>query len=166
MKKQRASDRWRAEEGPTEEQQDASRYYIDLAVESERNQALSMLVGGRRCFQCQQGESVESVTAADPTEHMERIATHCSQTSDYLLPDTPLKEAIFRALLAGENRPMTAAEIGNELGAKWAMSAHTRDISPDVLKVLLNSSQSYRIVRVPDPEPVEEKTGGPEDGTG
>lgn len=166
MKKQRASDRRRAEEGPTEEQQDASRYYIDLEVASERNQALSMLVAGRRCFQCQQGESVESVTAADPTEHMERIATHCSKTSDYLLPDTPLKEAIFRALLAGENRPMTAAEIGNELAAKWAMSAHARDISPGRLKVLLNNSPSYRIARVPDPEPVEEQAGGPEDSAG
>ncbi|HEC23236.1 MAG TPA: hypothetical protein ENI95_10000 [Chloroflexi bacterium] len=40
----------------------------------------------------------------------------CSQRADYITERTPLIEAVFRALLATNNRPMTAVELAERIG--------------------------------------------------
>ena len=86
------------------------RYFIDVGQAEARHRSLSLMIAGRRCYTCQQG-NVQTPASSDLQPFIDRIVEHCALTSDYLLPDTPLKEAIFRVLLAGGNKPMTAAEI-------------------------------------------------------
>ena len=74
------------------------------------------------------------------------IVSSSSQQTDYLLPDTPLKEALFRLILAGGNEPVTAVELSDTLSARWAMSAYPRDLSPHVINRLLESGANYCIV--------------------
>ena len=38
---------------------------------------------------------------------------------------------------------------------RWALTAYPRDVSERVIQSLLDSSESYCIVRVPEPEPEE-----------
>ena len=155
---QRSDDR-RGNNGRVEEDGEAPRFFVDLEVASDRNRALPMLIAGRRCYQCQEGDPEPSVASTDVAGHIERIGDHCAQTPDYLLPDTPLKESIFRIILAGGNEPMSAEEVSGALESRWAMTAHARDISPRVIQILLDNSPSYCIARLPEPEPevVEEE---------
>lgn len=80
------------------------------------------------------------------------IVNGSSQQKDYLLPDTPLKEALFRLMLAEGNRPMSADELSETLSARWSMSAYPRNLSPYVINRLLEHSANYCIVPVDEPE--------------
>ena len=101
---------------------------------------------------CQQGFPEEEIVALDPQDFIDQISAHCSQQQDFLLPDTPMKEAVFRVLLAGGNDPMNAQAIGMALAEKWAMTPFPRDTSPRVIQRLLDNSAYYCIALAPEGE--------------
>jgi hypothetical protein len=136
-----------------EENADGPRYFIDLEGARGSNRSMATLIAGRKCYLDKQADTPESVLVSDPQEHIDRIVEHCVETPDYLPPDTPLKEAGFKVILAGGNRPMTGEEISEDLTARWAMSAYPRDLSPSVLGRILERSESYWVVAIPEPEP-------------
>ena len=74
------------------------------------------------------------------------IVASSSHDADYLLPDTPLKEALFRIILANGNEPMSPDQISQILSERWAMSAYPRNLSPHVINRLLENSANYCIV--------------------
>ena len=127
------------------------RYFIDVGQAEALHRSLPLLVAGRRCYTCQQGDA-ESPASSELQPFIDRIVEHCALTSDYLLPDTPLKEAIFRVILAGGNKPMTAEEISEILTDKWAMTAYPRVVTSPVIRRLLDNSENYCIAEVPEPE--------------
>jgi len=126
-------------------------YVIDLDDKTTPRD-LATLVAARKCYECRQMDTSESVMASDPHEHLERIAEHCKDTADYLLPDTPLKESIFRVMLAGSNEPVTADEVSQTLSEIWVASSYPRNLSPDVIGRLLDHSDQYDIRAVTEPE--------------
>ena len=130
-----------------------SKYFVNFAAAEQNNRSLATLIAGRRCYMDQQADDVPASESNDAMEYVERITDHCGQTSDYLLPDTPLKEAMFRVLIAGGNEPMDAAEIGAILDEKWAMTPFPRDVSIRVIGRLLDNSDFYSITKIPEPEP-------------
>jgi hypothetical protein len=136
----------KAQAQPVAEEQDAPRYRINLA-NSPDSRSMSLVVADRRCYACQQGDTPQEVMETGPEDVMQRIVDHCAATPDYLLPDTPLKEAVFRLLLAGGNEPMTAAELGSALSERWAMSAYPREVSSAVVERLVENSPYYGIAR-------------------
>ncbi len=136
----------------------ARQYEIDLQG-ADGSRSMSALIAARRCYQCQQSLTEDMVLSSEPEEHIEQIVLQCSQTPDYLLPDTPIKEAIFRFILAGSNEPRTAAEISEELTERWSLSVYPRDVSPRVIERLLDHGESYSIVALPEPEEEAEEDG-------
>lgn len=140
-----------------EETDKARRYSIDLERARGQRRSVSAMIAGRRCFACRQADTEESVPTSDPQDHITQIAKQCADTSDYLLPDTPLKEALFRVLLAGGNEPMTAEQVSEALLSRWAMSAYPRDLSATVIGILLDNSSNYCIAALPEPPPEAEK---------
>ena len=145
----------KSKNGPGNEADDGppSSYFIDPELAAATGRSLSLLVAGRRCYEDQQADEAESPESLDHVQFMERIAEHCSQTPDYLLADTPLKEAIFRVLLTAGSEPKTPPDISKVLSERWALTAYPRDVSETVIQRLLDNSESYCIARVPDPEP-------------
>jgi len=143
-----------------EETDKGRRYSIDLEG-AGGHRSVSALIAGRRCFACRAADTEDSVPTSDPKNYIKQIAKQCVDTSDYLLPDTPLKEAIFRVLLAGGNKLMTAEQVSETLLSRWAMSAYPRDLSSTVIGILLDNSPSYCIAALPEPSP--EKEGDEED---
>lgn len=131
-------------------------YYVSTETAEASHRALPLLIASRRCFMDQQADEEPPALDSDAQEFIDRIASHCKDTSDYLLPDTPLKEAVFRTILAGGNQPMTPGEISEILSDKWAMTPYPREISPAVIQKLLDTSQYYCIAQVPVPETEEE----------
>ena len=147
-----------------EESSKARSYFIDIEGAGASNRSLSVLIAARKCYACRQGDTDESVMASDPQDHMDRIVEMCSDTADYLRPDTPIREAIFRVLLAGGNEPQTAEQVSASLSERWAISAYPRDISPTVIGRILDHSETDAITAVPEPEPPEpEDEDAPED---
>ena len=131
-------------------------YFIDPAAAKDSHRSLSVLVSSRQCYMCQQGLSEDEIVDADPQDFIDQISAHCSQQQDFLLPDTPMKEAVFRVLLAGGNEPKDAIAIGMALAEKWAMTPFPRDTSPRLIRRLLDNSAYYCIAPVPEPEAAED----------
>ena len=119
-------------------------YFIDPERVAESGRSLPLLVASRRCYECQQADyGDDSALGSDHESDMERIAEHCSDAPDYLLPDTPIKEAIFRVLLAANNGPQTPEAISKVLSDRWVLTAYPRDVSETVIRRLLDNSDSY-----------------------
>ena len=137
------------------------RYYV--SIDAEEGSSVSLLISDRRNYLTQQHDTIEEAATADPELLIDQIAGQ-SEEADYLLPDTPLKEAVFRVILARRNEPMSADEISAELRRRWTMSAYPRNLSPSVVERLLQNMESYSIGSILPPEPEAEEVG-PSDGS-
>ena len=126
------------------------RYYVDIDGEQISGGSAAALVATRRCRSCAEADGED--LAGDPAEAVATIADHCSTAEDYLLPDTPLREAVFRLILEGGNEPKSAKEISAALASRWS-SNPARDVSPRILGRLLEHGQSYRVVPFEEPAP-------------
>ena len=152
-------------EAQTQQSDDGSekveQYFPQFVISQEQavrlGRSLPLMIVGRMSYTDKQtfGENLEP--DADIQALIGHVATNSSNDPDYLLPDTPLKEAIFRVMLANGNEAMTAENISELLAERWAMTAYPRDVSPEVIQRLLESSYSYGIVRVAVPEDEEDE---------
>ncbi len=124
------------------------RYAVDFNALERSGRSTAFLARSRFCWQCQQLFDDLDDQGDDLKANMRRIAEDCSQKADYLLPGTPLTEAIFRLLLAANNRPLTLVEIQDRLSAAWANVIYMKDLSEELLTRLLESENEYAIGRV------------------
>ncbi len=124
-------------------------FRIDVKEAEARGRSLPTLIANKRCYACQSADDEPPTPDSDPGPYIERIVEHCADTPDYLLADTPLKEALFRAILARRNEPTSSEELNIILAQRWATTLGLRDISKDVIEKILDGAWSYCIVRVP-----------------
>ena len=124
-------------------------YFIDPEGAEASRRSLPVLIANRLCYMCRQGYEDEQIVVSDPQDFIDLIVGHCSNEQDFLLPDTPMKEAVFRILLSNSNEPMDAEQISADLSRRWPM---TRITSPEVIQRLLDNSDYYCIGPVPEPE--------------
>ena len=132
-----------AQEETAEREPQTERYAISEAVAEKMGRSLPLLAYSRQCYACKQAMEIEDAIAEDWRGFMENISGCCSQQPDYLLPDTPMKESLFRFLLARGNKPATAEEISESLSNRWVATPFPRDTSPGVMRRLLVSVRDY-----------------------
>lgn len=159
-----ADNRPAQESTPRTSQESTPRTYcIGVNVADARRRSLPLLIFSRRCRMCR---DLTQVISKNPREHIATIANHCSLEQDYLPPVTPMKEAIFRTLLAHGNEPMTTEQISKFLSNKWAMTHFPRDTSPRAIRRLLELGNSgyYCIASSDSGYGREEKTESRETG--
>lgn len=134
--------------------EDAETYRL-FVISEERaasiGAALPLMIANRLGYLDRQALEEEPTAHSDIAPIIDLIVASSSHDADYLLPDTPLKEAIFRIILANGNRPMDAFEISQILNERWAMSAYPRNLSPHIIDRLLESADNYCIAPVEDP---------------
>ena len=108
--------------------------------------SLSLVVHQRRCAECQAYEAwTESQkkggrgknSANNWQKEMREIIKSCSKKPDYIHSKTPMVEAVFRLLLKNGNRPMSVTQIGENIGATWALGMSTRSLSTSTLERVL-----------------------------
>ena len=133
-----------ADEGPQ-----IRTYFVDPDEAEASRRSLPVLIANRLCYVCRQGYEDDQVVVSDPQDFIDVIVGHCSNEQDFLLPDTPMKEAVFRVLLGNSNEPMDAEQVSAELSSRWPM---TRNTSPEVIQRLLDNSAYYCIGPVPGPD--------------
>ena len=124
-------------------------YAIDVKAFDASGKSFAFTVRNRRCWQCQQDLDEMEVVIGDAKEHMKEISSCCSAKPDYLLPGTPLTEAVFRLLLAHGNKPMTAEGIREGLGTAWSSILYMKDLSDELLIKLVESENAYSIGPIP-----------------
>ena len=138
------------------QQDDQPESYRMFVISEEQAQqigaALPLLIANRLGYMDKQALEEEPTADSDIQPLIDLIVASSSHDDDYLLPDTPLKEALFRIILANGNEGMDADRISQILNERWAMSAYPRNLSPHVINRLLENSANYCIVPLPDPE--------------
>jgi hypothetical protein len=71
------------------------------------------------------------------------IATCCSNKSGYLTPTMPALEAVFKVIMAHENKSISIAEISRGLVAAGVNSSGLRDLSPQTLMRIIEGDDYY-----------------------
>ena len=139
------------------EEADSYRQFVISEEHAASNgAALPLMIANRLGYMDRQALEEEPRADSDVAPYIDLIVASSSNDADYLLPDTPLKEALFRIILANGNRPMDAEEISRILNDRWAMSAYPRNLSPHVINRLLENSANYCIVPIEEPEEEDE----------
>jgi len=82
-------------------------------------------------------------------EYMKVMGNVCANEPEFLLPGTPITEAVFRLLLANLNKAMTLAEIQSGLTDAWASVIYLKNLSDEVLRQMLDQENDYFIRRAP-----------------
>ena len=141
---------------PETNEQQAVEYYIDVNSAGDHGRAIKPMIVSRMGYVMRQSLTADVIEDMDAEDLIQQVAYNAADDRDFLLPDTPLKESIFRVLLANENKPMTAEEVSKILEDKWSLSPYPRDTSPRVVERLLSGGgDTYSFVAVP-PSPEEE----------
>jgi hypothetical protein len=119
-----------------------TRFHIDYAWWAQSQNDLDQYMAQHLCSEHREGATAlkggerdwidpanGQVLRVDDLQYT--LLTHCSLQPDYITERTSLVDAVFRALLAGGNRPMTPTELAERTGR----SADTilRTLSGDVI---------------------------------
>ena len=129
------------------------RYQLDIENIHGSGASLSALVAGRKCYMHRPTGNEHSALDTSPEEHIREVQGCCADAADYLLPDTPIKDAVFRVMVARGNEPLTAREISGDLTERWAASSYPRDLSARVIERILDDAANYFIHEMPEPKP-------------
>ena len=82
---------------------------------------------------------------APAAEYMKIMSTICSGKSDFLLPGTPITEAVFKLLASNSNKPMTIDEIYSGLTDAWTSVIYLKNLSDEILSLILQNDNEYLI---------------------
>ena len=129
-------------------QEQEQRYQIDVKAFEASGRSFALVVKSRRCTYCTECENrpqEEGPELRAAKEYVDQVADNCCHKPDFLLPGTPLTEAVFRLLLANRNRPMTLNEIEAGLAAAWTSAIYLKNLSGPVLERLLDNPNEYLI---------------------
>lgn len=136
-------------EAPAPEPQEEPKYQIDTKAFDTSGRSFSYAVYTRLS---QSGKAViddgKTPGGFGPAaEYMKVMANICSKEPDFLLPGTPITEAVFKLLLANTNKAMTLDEIQSGLTTAWASVIYLKNLSDDVLRRMLDQENDYFIKR-------------------
>ena len=125
-----------------------TKFHIDMAWWTQQGRDFHVYLRSVLCSNCRENLDEEAsrreLDWVDPeTAEVRRlnvlwgrIITCCSQNPDYITPATPLKEAVFRALLASANTPMSPIELRDRIG---------KGTPEQILQILVYGSPNYGI---------------------
>ena len=122
------------------------KYAIDLTVDSHKSVAL--IIADRRDYAGKQSDNMQHILSSNLKELVKDISAQAIDSPEYLLPDMPLKEAVFRAVLANKNKPISPVAISQKLKNSWPVNTYPRDISPKVIQSLLENMYEYPIKKI------------------
>jgi hypothetical protein len=134
---------------PTPEPEEEPKYQIDTKAFDISGRSFSFAIYSRLS---QSGKAViddgKSVGGFGvPAEYMKVMSNICSKEPDFLLPGTPITEAVFKLLLANTNKAMTLDEIQSGLKTAWSSVIYLKNLSDEILRRMLDQENDYFIKR-------------------
>lgn len=113
-------------------------YHIDTTWFDDRERSFTMLASSRLCEASKKKKPPKSESALLST-----IKQCCSKRDDYIAPNMPLLEMVFRLFLANSNQPLTLEQIQERLEQYLSESAEPRDLSVSKLKRIVDNDRYY-----------------------
>jgi hypothetical protein len=144
-----------------EEGQESPRYFIDLKWYDENRRSFAAAARTRFCRSCQAKigtETQERMPTLDPktgrvvfemrtvpygANPLSAIRSCCSHASDYITPETPLLEAVFRVFLFNGNQPIDIEGIREQLSEWVPLSGKPHGYSVEVIRELIEHDDYY-----------------------
>ena len=127
---------------PPPEPEEESYYVIDLDKASEHKRSLATLLSSRRCDSCKTRlESSGEVVSAE--EHFKAISECCATQEEFIRPEMPIQEIVFRTILSHGNKPVSLEKLHEDVTERWYTPLNPRSISPVGLKRVLERDAYY-----------------------
>ena len=117
-------------------------YVIDPARAEEQQRDLMALLQDRLCDKCAD-RSRRRKTPITVRRQIRDIYRCCASSEDFIDPNMPLKEIVFRLLLKGANKPKALWDLHYAVTEDWGLPTHPMNISMDVLKRILDTDYYY-----------------------
>lgn len=146
-------------------EQEERRYFVDPQWYERQGLAFNMVAQARLCASCtaKLGTFVEErYPVIDPktkrvsfelrkvpyaANPLPVIRDHCSRAKDFITPETPLMEAMFRVFLANGNQPIPLSTVRDHLLTYLPdMAALRSDFPLSMLERLIKGDNMYGIV--------------------
>jgi hypothetical protein len=125
-------------------QTDVRRFTVDFDAMEAAGKSPEFVVRSRMCADAQKKADAGSKQLKD---YLKLISAECGGKADFIGPATPLSEAVFRLILAANNRPLSIREVQDGLTEAWASVIYMKDLSEELLTRLLDGPNSYFIRR-------------------
>lgn len=149
-------------DGYEETMKASTKYYIDEGWFRRTRRSLLALAQQRFCPSCRErvGElTQERLPTTDATGRVvfelqttrygekpfQVIANCCSRSGDYITPETPVMEAIFRIFLANGNQPLDVDQLREKLEEYIALYSKPHGYAPELLERLIAADDYYGI---------------------
>jgi len=116
------------------------RWAINLEWLQVNNRSFTTMVKSSLCPKCRKKLKVDN-GEVKANDILKATKTCCSKNVDFITPNLPIQESIFRVFLATGNQPLTLDELGNQLN-QWR-GADVYRTSVTMLSRLLKSDQHY-----------------------
>ena len=125
-------------EVPLEDEEPLRQYSID--IESYRLQARSFitLASSRLCPGPHDKKALKSEVGI-----LNTLKQCCSKKDDFMQPNSPLLEMVFRVFLANGNQPLTLEQLQERLQRIASSTSDTRDFSSDKLRRMIEADRYY-----------------------
>jgi len=138
-----------------------TRYYIDIGWYEQAGRSFRTVAQARFCTACKHKlgtEIQERAPTIDPrtgrvvfemrsvpfgANPLAAIRSCCAKAKDYITPDTPIAEAIFRVFLANGNQPTDLEGIREQLAEWIPLSSRPHNYTTDILKRVIETDQYY-----------------------
>ena len=151
---------------PNEDGQEVKpRFFIDERWFETANRSFRAMAQARMCDSCKEKlgtETQERAPSIDP--HTGRVVFEirtvpfgqsptsvirscCSKRRDYITPETPVVEALFRVFLASGNQPMDAERLREELSNYVSMSDRPHNYSAELIERIIKKDRYYGLQR-------------------
>ncbi len=124
-------------------------YVVKQRIPTDALAARESAGEARRSVRSEAGKGVRfarqaKATGDDPVALIQELAP---DSTTYRDPGLPVKEILFRILLAGGNAPMTVQALYDEVMV-WVRGGDGRVITPEVLQRTLTADQDYGFMPV------------------
>ena len=145
----------------TEAEREPARYFIDTNWYEGQGRSFRAMAQGRFCPQCQTKigtATQERVPTVDKKTNrvvyevrdvqygeqpMAVIRSCCSKQRNYITPETPVLESVFRAFLANGNQPATIERVREQLGDWISLRDRPHSYAPELIERLVAHDRRY-----------------------
>jgi len=114
------------------------KYCIDLSWYQEQDRSFVLLATSRLCPLSQKKKLPKTDSAIFNT-----MKQCCAKSEDFINPELPLAECIFRLFLANGNKPLSLQQIQARLQQRLSDISGSRDLSIQKLQRILDSDRFY-----------------------
>ncbi len=124
----------------------ADAYHIDTSPITTHGMNPSFLISRRMCADCLDKRTTEEFLLGSPDTFIDSIYNCCRTKHDFIKGYEPLKEIIFRTILAHRNRPATADEIAVRV-RNVRNHRNVRNINERVISVIMDADDYYGFIK-------------------